>query len=103
MARSTIKLTFFAAFLLLSLVKADWPGGRPDWADGDGPWGGSWGNGNPWDGYDGDDDGNDDSSGSGGNTNFNSSNGFGLGSFEDFNRANKILIAHAVIASLVWV
>ena len=108
MSRSTILLTLFAAFLLLSLVKADW-GGPGNWGDGhgdgNGPWGpenGDWGSGNPWTGNnDGGDD--DDSNNDSGSNTINSSNGFGLGSLGDFNRASKILVAHAVIASLVWV
>ena len=104
MSRSTIQFTLFAAFLLVSHVKADW-GGPGNWGhgdgDGDGPWGNSdWGSGNPWTGSgDDDDDGRNDN----GSNAINSSNGFGLGSLGDFNRASKILIAHAVIASLVWV
>ena len=78
MARSTAKLTLFAAFLFLSFVKADWPG-RRDWEDGE---------------YEGnDDDGKNTAS---------TINGFRLGSVEEFNRASKTLIAHATIASLVW-
>lgn len=94
MAKSTAKLTFLAAFLLLSLVTADWAGG---WGNrGNGDWDGE---GNPWWG-DGDDDDNDDNNG---NDTAESTDGFGLGSLQDFNTANQVLIAHAVIASLVWV
>lgn len=97
MARNTTKLNFFAAFLLFSLVKADWEGQGP-WGGGDGDWNGdgsSW-----WGGNDSsNDDNNDDNSGD----TANSTNGFGLGSVQSFDRANRVLIAHAVIASLVWV
>ena len=96
MAKSAVQLTVFAALLLLSLVKADWPG---PWGNrGGGDWDGD-GDGNPW--WDGDDGDNDD--GGGGNDTAETTNGFGLGSVEDFDRASKVLIAHAVIASLVWV
>ena len=90
MARNTL-LTTSAALLLVGLVKAGF-GDRGHWGGGDYD-----GDGNHWwDGGD-NDDGND------GSTSAASTNGFGLGSVEDFNRASKILIAHAVIASLVWV
>jgi hypothetical protein len=57
-----------------------------------------WGRGGRWDyGSDGDDD--DGSSSSNGNA----GNGFEFGSAGAFDRANTILIAHAVLASAVWV
>lgn len=93
MARSTIKLGLFVAFSLLSVVNADWPS---RWNNGDGDWDGE---GNPWWGGDNDDDDDGDDS----STSADPSNGFGLGSLESFNIANRVLIAHAVIASLVWV
>lgn len=96
MAKSTAKLIIFSALLLLSQVRADWGGG---WGNrGDGDWDGD---GNAWwgDGNNDDDDDDDDN----GNNTAENTNGFGLGSVQDFNTASQVLIAHAVIASLVWV
>jgi hypothetical protein len=95
MARSSTKLISFAAFLLFSLVKADWPGQGP-WGGGDGDWNGD---DNPWSGGNDNSDNSDDNFGD----TADSTNGFGLGSVQSFDRANRVLIAHAVIASLVWV
>lgn len=62
-----------------------------------------WGGGRGWNGNrDGDGDGDGSGSGSG-NDAFTEQNGFGLGSEASFDRANTILIAHAVVASAVWV
>jgi hypothetical protein len=88
-SRYSSSLILCATLILFDLVSAEWPGaGR--WGDGD--WNGR---GNPW--FNGDDE-----NANGGNT-ADATNGFGLGSLEGFNRASKILIAHAVMASLVWV
>lgn len=60
---------------------------------------GPWGGGNRWSGG-----GNEDEGGDGRGGDFGTAeNGFGLGSMGSFDRANTILIAHAVIASAVWV
>jgi hypothetical protein len=96
MRRSTVKLGIFAAYSFLGLANADWPG---RWGNGDDD--GDWdGDGNPYWGGDNDDDDDEDGNDS---SNFGASNGFGLGSLQDFEQANRVLIAHAVIASLVWV
>jgi hypothetical protein len=68
--------------LTSTLVSADRPWGRGD----------RWGYGN-----NGSDDDGDDS------FNGNAENGFEFGSAGAFDRANTILIAHAVLASAVWV
>ena len=103
MARSTINHAFCAVSVFFSLVKADgWgPGGNWD-GTGNPPWNGPDGSGGPFWGEGGDGGGDGDGSGTG-SSGFNASNGFGLGSLQNFDRATNILIAHAVIASLVWV
>jgi hypothetical protein len=89
--RYSSSLILCATFILFDLASAEWPGAG-GWGDGD--WNGR---GNQW--VDGD---NDNNNANGGYT-ADATNGFGLGSLEGFNRASKILIAHAVMASLVWV
>lgn len=79
------------AALFVNVVRAD-----PPWGGGGG---GAWGgNGNRW-GSGGRNDNDGDS-----NTSYGTEeNGFGFGDMASFDRANTILIAHAVIASAVWV
>jgi hypothetical protein len=94
MALRITLMNAIAGALLIATAKADPPWGRG--SDGDGG-SGRWGWGGNRGGYD-DDDGDD------GNDYYgNEQNGFGLGSAASFDRANTILIAHAVIASAVWV
>ncbi len=97
MARGAI-LIIFLAFTLSNAVKAD------SWGWG-GPGGGGWngGDGSPWD--NGDDNGNGDSSNGYGNGNASPSVAGAqiLGSSEAYNKYRNMLIAHGVLASLVWV
>ena len=77
---------YIAGAVLLGLVRADPQRG------GGGPWG--------WGGNNGDNDDNNNNN----NNSFGSrQNGFGFGNAAGFDHANTILIAHAVIASAVWV
>jgi len=93
MAPRTIPVVLSAA-LLISIAQAGYPG----WGGSGGGYGGnrpSW-----WDGDDGD---NGDSGNSGSNNNGNINQGALFSSKAEFNKATRILIAHAVLASLVWV
>lgn len=77
--------------MLAGVVRAD----RGSWGGGGGGRGGGYWGGGRWGSGDADGDG---------NGNFgNEENGFGFGSLQSFDRANTILIAHAVLASAVWV
>lgn len=91
MARSS-SIALLAAALLANTVKAQfgsgWPGGFGN-GDGNGPFG---------DGDDGDNDNSGDSSSSTG-----VSQGSVFSSQAEFNKATRILVVHAVLASLVWV
>jgi len=90
MARSTALLLVSSA-LLVSVGQAGYPG-----------WGGSGYGGNRpswWNGDNGDNDGN----GSNNDNNNNINQGALFSSEASFNKATRILIAHAVLASLVWV
>jgi hypothetical protein len=88
-AIATVVLT-----LAVSIVQAD---GGP-WGSGGGGSGGGgrWNGGRFGYGDDGDGNGNGGDFGS-------ADNGFGFGSLANLDRANAILIAHAVLASAVWV
>ena len=83
MASRAVSTYAVAAALTVSVVNADYGWNRGDRG---------WGNGND-----------DDSGSSGRGDSFTEQNGFGLGSEASFDRANTILIAHAVVASAVWV
>lgn len=83
--------------LLLTLVRADPPWARDGDSDSD-----DYGGGRGWRGGSGSGGGRNSDSGNGRYFG-NEANGFGFGDMASFTRANRILIAHAVVASLVWV
>lgn len=94
MARSTLLLVLSSA-LLVRVAQAGYPG-----------WGGNTYGGNrpPWWNDDNDDNGDNGDNDNGSNNNNNNINQGALFSSEaSFNEATRILIAHAVLASLVWV
>ncbi|KAK5044998.1 hypothetical protein LTR84_010146 [Exophiala bonariae] len=95
MARRSTAVVLSVA-LLNSVAQAGYPG----WSGSGGGYGGSR---PPW--WDGDDGGNgDDGNGNNGsNNNGNINQGALFSSEAEFNKATRILIAHAVLASLVWV
>ncbi|ETN44260.1 uncharacterized protein HMPREF1541_10811 [Cyphellophora europaea CBS 101466] len=80
-----------AAILLVAVVKADSYNGYGWNRDGGGR---GWRYG---------DDNDDDDDGDGNSIYGDEANGFGLGSAASFDRANNVLIAHAIVASAVWV
>ncbi|KIV87088.1 hypothetical protein PV11_02658 [Exophiala sideris] len=94
MARSTT-LALVSTALLFATTNAQFGGFG-------GGFGG--GNGNPFDGGNGNGNGGSSSGNSGSSSSDNSQYGANMfGSTAEFNRAKQILIAHAVLASLVWV